>query len=593
MMLCEEFNAQINGLKNPFDKIKLIKKFFGEYSEFHGSFAYQDDFEDTTVLTIKQRKMNVTFLSLMEALEYFYNSNAKLSLDMTPYWRKFIDLLNQNKDTQIFFVKKGAQIGASVFFTNLMLAFQLLYRLPVMYVGPCRALCNSIRRMLITNLKMLNIGIIHTSEEMLLAEHNLSFNFGYSTSIRTLRSKAISYVFCDEVSLFPTDISKEGDILSLMLARTATFANSRKLFFFSTPKVYYDSFDRLTSSAEQHAVYKVKCQECGHYFELTPKLLTEDEHVICNVCFSLTPKSWAVTNGQFEMLKDRTATPKSITIKITGVDSLLTKNRAILEQYQMSNNDKLFEKTFKQTVLAEEVSPELTAPIPSVKTKLIEYDYDIYAADPHIKDVHVLHLVHNSATNEYCVDDLLLLSHSEFFEFMDRIDRPTAIDIGYIDVNKLLRETTLRHKLILVRGDSYGLNRIDPVRYVKSGNHTFYSVSRQRVFIDLFRMISTDKIWLSDQLNTDFQEKLLKCFQELRYIKTNSGHHKWMVSESSHELTHHFDCLIYAFALLTWNKIKQNRAFPTTASNCRISIFQKNDSAKGQNSNKRKPMRIL
>jgi phage terminase large subunit GpA-like protein len=78
-----------------------------------------------------------------------------------------------------------------------------------------------------------------------------------------LRSMPVQYLFLDEVDGYPPDVDGEGDPISLVEARTDTFAH-RKIFIVSTPTIAGASaIEREYQESDQRRFY-VPCPHCGH-----------------------------------------------------------------------------------------------------------------------------------------------------------------------------------------------------------------------------------------------------------------------------------------------------------------------------------------
>ena len=88
-----------------------------------------------------------------------------------------------------------------------------------------------------------------------------------ANSPSSLASRAIKYLFLDEVDKYPGASKKEADPISLAKERTKTFAN-RKIYMTSTPTIKSGHIwkNLLDCDVEKH--YFVPCPHCGEMIEL-------------------------------------------------------------------------------------------------------------------------------------------------------------------------------------------------------------------------------------------------------------------------------------------------------------------------------------
>lgn len=86
--------------------------------------------------------------------------------------------------------------------------------------------------------------------------------FAGANAARSLASKPLPFVACDEVDGYPLDVDGEGDPIGLVWERMSNFAN-RKLLMCSTPTV--KDFSRIEAEylASDRRRYHVPCVHCG------------------------------------------------------------------------------------------------------------------------------------------------------------------------------------------------------------------------------------------------------------------------------------------------------------------------------------------
>lgn len=89
-----------------------------------------------------------------------------------------------------------------------------------------------------------------------------------SNSPSSLASKAIKYLFLDEVDKYPGSSKKESDPISLAMERTKTFRN-RKIYMTSTPTLATGHIWKALMDADIEKHYFIPCPHCGSMIELT------------------------------------------------------------------------------------------------------------------------------------------------------------------------------------------------------------------------------------------------------------------------------------------------------------------------------------
>ena len=83
-----------------------------------------------------------------------------------------------------------------------------------------------------------------------------------------LASRPIKVLLCDEIDRWPESAKKEGDPLSIVEKRTATFPHSKKILKVSTPTI--DGISRIQHEYKQGTMerWKYPCPSCSEYQEL-------------------------------------------------------------------------------------------------------------------------------------------------------------------------------------------------------------------------------------------------------------------------------------------------------------------------------------
>jgi phage terminase large subunit GpA-like protein len=117
----------------------------------------------------------------------------------------------------------------------------------------------------------------------------MQLSLGWAGSPATLASRAIRYVFFDEVDKYPHFSGREADPISLATERTQTYGYRRKVLIGSTPTTRDGTIWRAYSSAGDKRLYYVPCPHCSAYQVLAftqikyPKLEIEDKNRYADV----------------------------------------------------------------------------------------------------------------------------------------------------------------------------------------------------------------------------------------------------------------------------------------------------------------------
>jgi phage terminase large subunit GpA-like protein len=83
-------------------------------------------------------------------------------------------------------------------------------------------------------------------------------------SISKLKSFAVRYIHITEVDEFKFDLKNQGNTIDLLLARTTTYGNQKKIYIESTPTVKGSSqISDLFSDTDQNH-YHITCPHCNH-----------------------------------------------------------------------------------------------------------------------------------------------------------------------------------------------------------------------------------------------------------------------------------------------------------------------------------------
>lgn len=191
--------------------------------------------------------------------------------DKTPYLTEIMNELNNYETEEIVFCK-CTQVGGTEAELNMLGYIIGQDPAPSMVVYPSDKLGESISDNRIKPMLQSSPSLRERYHELRSQKLEMQFDGMYLTisganSPSSLASRAIKYLFLDEVDKYPGSTKKEADPISLAKERTKTFAN-RKIYMTSTPTIKSGHIwkNLLDCDVEKH--YFVPCPHCGEMIEL-------------------------------------------------------------------------------------------------------------------------------------------------------------------------------------------------------------------------------------------------------------------------------------------------------------------------------------
>lgn len=191
--------------------------------------------------------------------------------DNTPYLTEIMNELNNYETEEIVFCK-CTQVGGTEAELNMLGYIIGQDPAPSMVVYPSDKLGESISDNRIKPMLQASPTLRERFYELRSQKLEMQFEGMYLTisganSPSSLASRAIKYLFLDEVDKYPGASKKEADPISLAKERTKTFAN-RKIYMTSTPTIKSGHIwkNLLDCDVEKH--YFVPCPHCGEMIEL-------------------------------------------------------------------------------------------------------------------------------------------------------------------------------------------------------------------------------------------------------------------------------------------------------------------------------------
>lgn len=191
--------------------------------------------------------------------------------EQTPYLCGIMDEFNNYGTEEIIFVKP-TQVGGTEAMQNMLGYVIALDPAPAMVVYPTDSLAKSVSENRIEPMITACPELAERYDKLHSDRLELQFDGMYlslegSNSPSRLASKAIRFLFLDEVDKYPGASGREADPISLARERTKTFHN-RKIFMTSTPTLKTGHIWRAKENADVEKHYFVPCPHCGEYIEL-------------------------------------------------------------------------------------------------------------------------------------------------------------------------------------------------------------------------------------------------------------------------------------------------------------------------------------
>ena len=189
----------------------------------------------------------------------------------TPYLKGIMDEFNNCETEEIIYVKP-TQVGGTECLQNMVGYIIQQDPAPTMIVYPTDKLAESVsdkrlQPMIRAAGSLKNKYMENESTTLEIQFDNMYLTLAGSNSPSSLSSKAIKYLFLDEVDKYPGASKKEADPVSLARERTKTFHN-RKIFITSTPTLSDGHIWKAKEEADIEKHYFVPCPHCGEYIEL-------------------------------------------------------------------------------------------------------------------------------------------------------------------------------------------------------------------------------------------------------------------------------------------------------------------------------------
>lgn len=292
--------------------------------------------------------------------------------DKTPYLKEVMDELNNYDTEEIIFVKP-TQIGGTEAMQNMVGYVISTDPSPSMIVYPTEELAKSISANRVEPMIEASPALkqlYHKTESSVLEMQfdGMYLSLAGSNSPAGLASKAIRFLFLDEVDKYPGASSKESDPISLARERTKTFPN-RKIYMTSTPTLSTGHIWKALMGADIEKHYFVPCPHCGEMIELKFKNLRfpsgEDmsnqeradlASYVCQECGCIitdADKDEMLRNGEWRPVRQNGTYGKKVGYWINTLYSPFVRFSEVAKKFLDSKDDPDELQNFTNSWLAE------------------------------------------------------------------------------------------------------------------------------------------------------------------------------------------------------------------------------------------------
>lgn len=314
--------------------------------------------------------------------------------DRTPYLREIMRELSPSSPTQRIVFMKSSQVGGSECGFNWLGYIIHLTPAPAMMVQPTEDLAKKISKQriepMIDETPVLRERVAQARERdsgntILVKEFRggMLALVGANSAVG-LRSMPIKYLFCTEVSSYPSDVGGEGDPVNLAEKRTQTFPR-RKVYLESTPTLKDTCRIEAEYLKSDQRRFFVPCPHCHEMQWLKWKQVKwspdrpETAAYCCEVCGVLIDeyhKTEMLRSGEWRATAESDG--KTVGFHISSLYSPVGWKswEEIVREFLTASKDAALLKTWVNTVLGETWEEEYSNKIGSseLKTRAEVYD---------------------------------------------------------------------------------------------------------------------------------------------------------------------------------------------------------------------------
>lgn len=325
----------------------------------------------------KEEKLTVSqWAEKYRELDDSSNISGRWSNSVTPYLVGIMDTLNDDYIREVYLCK-GSQIGGTEVLINMLMYIIDRSPAPTMIVYPSDDLAKDISKDKLQPAIRLSqqVGRLfmeNASKELRLKFKTMVLYLRGAGSPSKLASKAIKYLFFDEIDKMGGASKKEASPYNLAMERTKTYKSQSKVYACSTPTLATNYIWGLHDNADEVRHYFVPCPHCGEMIELIWKQIkyVEDEEknmsprdraktskYICQSCGCIIEdkdKPKMLRAGEWRAVKKRgIGRPKTVGFWISSLYSIFLTWADIAEEFIKSKDDPETLQNFVNSWLAE------------------------------------------------------------------------------------------------------------------------------------------------------------------------------------------------------------------------------------------------
>ena len=290
----------------------------------------------------------------------------------TPYLKEIMDEFNNYETEEIIYVKP-TQVGGTECLQNMVGYIVQQDPAPTMIVYPTDKLAESISENRLQPMMRATSGLRSKFMENNSLKLELQFDSMYlslagSNSPSSLASKAVKYLFLDEVDKYPGASKKEADPISLARERTKTFHN-RKIFITSTPTIREGHIWRAREEADIEKHYFVPCPHCREYIELKWQQIrfpkeggmsyadrAEFAVYVCQECGCILTdkdKPDMLKKGEWRVVRENTKYARKVAFWMNTLYSPFVRFSEVVKEFLTTKDDPEMFQNFTNSWLAE------------------------------------------------------------------------------------------------------------------------------------------------------------------------------------------------------------------------------------------------
>lgn len=292
--------------------------------------------------------------------------------EQTPYLKGIMDEFNNYETEEIVYIKP-TQVGGTECLQNMAGYIIQQDPAPTMIVYPTDKLAESISEnrlqpMIKAAPTLKKRFLENESSKLELQFDGMYLTLAGSNSPSSLASKAIRFLFLDEVDKYPGASKKEADPISLARERTKTFHN-RKIFITSTPTLKTGHIWKAKEDADIEKHFFVPCPHCGEYIEFKWKQVhfpkeegmsladrAEFASYVCQECGCVITdqdKPDMLRLGEWRTVKQNTKFVRKVTFWMNTLYSPFVRFSEVVKEFLKSKDDPEQLQNFVNSWLAE------------------------------------------------------------------------------------------------------------------------------------------------------------------------------------------------------------------------------------------------